>query len=150
LRVALSHAPVHTIRARSGRIQPVSALEGTSDQAEAKPNGSLSRDLARAMVALYKEYVGRGPTQARAYIEDDLITIVLQDTMTKAEETLAEEDEKDLVRDVRRAFQGKFREDAVEIVERRTGRQVRAFLSDHAIGPDVAIEAFVLVPEEEV
>lgn len=102
------------------------------------------------MVALYKEYVGRGPTRARAYIEDDLIVVVLQDTMTKAEETLAEEDEADLVRGVRRVFQGKFREDAVEIVERQTGRDVLAFLSDHAIDPDVAIEAFVLTPQDEV
>ncbi len=100
------------------------------------------------MVALYKEYVGRGPTQARAYVDDDVITVVLQDTMTKAEKTLADEDEEDLVRGVRRVFQGKFREDAVEIVENLTGRTVRAFLSDHAIDPDVAVEVFVLESEE--
>lgn len=116
---------------------------------EVKLDGSLARDLSRAMVALYKEYVGRGPTQARSYVQDDVITIVLQDTMTKAEETLAAEDEEDLVRGVRRVFQGKFREDAVEIVERLTGRDVKAFLSDHAIDPDVAVEVFVLEPEAE-
>jgi uncharacterized protein YbcI len=121
--------------------------QGTErDRTEA--NGSLTREVARAMVALYKEYVGRGPTQARAYVEEDLIAVILQDTMTKAELTLAEEDEEDLVRGVRRVFQGKFREDAVEIVENLTGRKVRAFLSDHAIDPDVAAEVFVLEPEE--
>jgi uncharacterized protein YbcI len=108
--------------------------------------GSLSRDLARAMVALFKEYVGRGPTHARAYVEEDLVSVVLQDTMIRAEKTLADEGEEDLVRGVRRVFQGKFREDAVEIVEELTGRKVKAFLSDHAIDPDVAIEAFVLEP----
>ena len=72
-------------------------------------------------------------------------SIVLQDTMITAEKTLAEEGEEDLVRGVRRVFQGKFREDAIEIVERLTGRKVMAFLSDHAIDEDVAIEAFVLV-----
>jgi uncharacterized protein YbcI len=117
---------------------------------EVKEGGSLTRDLSRAMVALYKEYVGRGPTQARAYVEEDLVTVVLQDTMTTAEKTLAEEDEKDLVRGVRRVFQGKFREDAVEIVERLTGRDVKAFLSDHAIDPDVAVEVFVLESAEDV
>ena len=108
---------------------------------------NLSRDLARAMVALYKEYVGRGPTHARAYVDDDLISIVLQDTMIKAEKTLADEGEEDLVRGVRRVFQGKFREDAIEIVEKLSGRKVKAFLSDHAIDEDVAVEAFVLEPE---
>ena len=56
---------------------------------------NLSRDLSRAMVALFKEYVGRGPTHARAYVDDDLISIVLQDTMIKAEKTLADEGEEE-------------------------------------------------------
>ena len=110
---------------------------------------SLSRDLSRAMVALFKEYVGRGPTHARAHLSEDLIVVVLQDTMIRAEKTLAAEGEEDLVRGVRRVFQGKFREDAVEIVQELTGRQVKAFLSDHAIDPDVAIEAFVLEPRTD-
>jgi uncharacterized protein YbcI len=119
------------------------------DRTDDAQNGNLSRDLSRAMVALFKEYVGRGPTHARAYVDDDLIAIVLQDTMITAEKTLADEGEEDLVRGVRRVFQGKFREDAVEIVEKLTGRTVKAFLSDHAIDPDVAIEAFVLDPSDD-
>ncbi|MGI9021171.1 MAG: DUF2294 domain-containing protein [Solirubrobacterales bacterium] len=114
----------------------------TPDHAEA--GSSLTREIARAMVALFKEYTGRGPTQARAYVEGDAITVVLQDTMTTAEKTLAAENEEELVRQVRRVFQGKFREDAIEIAERLTGRRVKAFLSDHAIDPDVAVEVFVL------
>jgi uncharacterized protein YbcI len=114
---------------------------------EEKPSaGSLNRELSRAMVALYKEYVGRGPTHARAYVHDDLVVIILQDTMIQAEKTLAGEGEEDLVRGVRRVFQGKFREDANSIIERLTGRKVLAFLSDHAIEEDVAAEVFVLVP----
>jgi uncharacterized protein YbcI len=105
---------------------------------------NLSRDLAKAMVALYKEYVGRGPTRARAHVDDDMIAVILEDTMTKAERTLADEEEEELVRGVRRVLQGKFREDACEIVERLSGRTVKAFLSDHAIEPDIAAEVFVL------
>jgi|SRR5215208_7561170 len=127
----------------------MSTVEPQTPASRVAENGNLSRELARAMVALYKEYVGRGPTHARAYLEDELIAIVLQDTMIKAEKTLAGEGEKDLVRGVRRVFQGKFREDAMEIVERLTGRKVKAFLSDHAIDPDVAIEAFVLESEDD-
>lgn len=126
----------------------MATAEGKPATVEPRSEGELARDLARAMVALYKDYVGRGPTHARAYVEDDLITIVLQETMITAEKTLAEEGEDDLVRGVRRVLQGKFREDAVEIVERLTSRKVKAFLSDHAIDPDVAIEAFVLEPAE--
>ena|SRR5215212_3286190 len=113
---------------------------------EKASTGSLNREISRAMVALYKEYVGRGPTHARAYVHDDLVVVILQDTMIRAEKTLAGEGEEDLVRGVRRVFQGKFREDANSIVERLMGRKVLAFLSDHAIEEDVAAEVFVLVP----
>jgi uncharacterized protein YbcI len=105
---------------------------------------NLSRDVARAMVALFKEYVGRGPTHARAYVLDDVIVVMLQDTMIKAEKTLADEGEEDLVRGVRRVFQGKFGDEANEIIERLSGRKVLAFLSDHNVDQDIAIEAFVL------
>jgi uncharacterized protein YbcI len=117
---------------------------------EEKPSaGNLNREISRAMVALFKEYVGRGPTHARSYIHDELVVVILKDTMIKAEKTLADEGEEELVRGVRRVFQGKFREDANGIVERLTGRKVLCFLSDHAIDEDVAVEAFVLVPETE-
>lgn len=110
--------------------------------------GTPTREIARAMVALYKEYVGRGPTTARAHFDGDLIAVTLEGTMIKAEQTLAEEGEEGLVRGVRRVLQGKFRKDAVELVEGLTGRKVRAFLSDHDIEHDVALEAFVLEPEQ--
>jgi uncharacterized protein YbcI len=110
---------------------------------------NLSRDISRSIVALFKEYVGRGPSHAHAYIHDDLVLVVMRDTMIRAEHTLAEEGEEDLVRDLRRVFQSKFREDAIEMVERITGRHVDAFLGDHDVENDVAIEAFVLRVDAE-
>ena len=107
---------------------------------------SLNRDISRAMVALFKEATGRGPGRARTYIEDGLVVTVLHDTMTKAERTLKEEQHADQVRSLRRIFQGTFRDEAIAVVERLTGRKVLAFLSDHAVDPDYAVEAFVLEP----
>jgi uncharacterized protein YbcI len=109
---------------------------------------NLSRDLSRAMVALFKEYVGRGPRQSRAFVRDDLVVVVMWDTMIEAEKTLADEGEGTLVRGMRRVFQGKLGEEAVAEVERLTGRKVVAFLSDHAVEKDVMIEAFVLATDE--
>jgi uncharacterized protein YbcI len=110
-------------------------------------NSDTGREISRGMVALLKRYVGRGPTHARTYLEDDLVVIVLQDTMTQAERTLVEEDEEAIVKHLRRVFQGTFRKDAIGLVERMTGRKVLAFLSDHAVDPDYAVEVFVLDPE---
>jgi uncharacterized protein YbcI len=98
------------------------------------------------MVALFKEATGRGPGRARTYIEDGLVVTVLHDTMTKAERTLKDENLEDHVRSLRRIFQGTFREEAIAVVERLTGAKVLAFLSDHAVDPDYAVEAFILEP----
>jgi uncharacterized protein YbcI len=105
---------------------------------------NLNRDISRSMVALFKEYVGRGPSHAHTYIHDDLVVVVMRDTMIQAEHTLADEGEEDLVRDLRRVFQSKFRDDAVEMIERLTSRPVETFLSDHDVEKDIVIEAFVL------
>jgi uncharacterized protein YbcI len=120
-------------------------MEATSAATE----GNLSRDISRAMVNLFKEYVGRGPSHAHSYIHQDLVVVVLRDTMIKAERTLADEGEEDLVRGVRRVFQGKFREDANGTIERLTGQRVEAFLSDHDVDEDIVIEAFVLEHRSE-
>jgi uncharacterized protein YbcI len=111
------------------------------------PRGDhAAREISRAMVGLFKDYVGRGPTVAKTYIHDDLVVCVLHDTMTRAERTLNAEGRADEVRSLRRSFQDLFREQASREIERIVGRPVTAFLSDHAVDPDYAIEAFVLKP----
>jgi uncharacterized protein YbcI len=124
--------------------------------ADSKKHGSagsgsdenLSRDVSRAMVKLFKDHIGRGPSHARAHIHEDLIVVVLRETMTKAERTLAGEGEEDLVRGVRHVLDGAFREDANAIIERLVGRAVSAFLSDHDVERDIVLQAFVLAPRE--
>ena len=111
------------------------------------PRGeSPSREISRAMVGFFKEYVGRGPTVAKTYIHDDLVVCLLHDTMTRAEKTLANEGKTDDVRHLRRTFQSLFRKQASREIERVLGRRVVACLSDHAVDPDWAVEAFVLEP----
>jgi uncharacterized protein YbcI len=98
------------------------------------------------MVNLLKDSNGRGPSHARAYVHEDLVTVVLRRTMTKAEQTLADEGEEALVRGMRQGLQRKFREDATGIVERLTGQHVSAFLSDHDVDKDIVVQTFVLEP----
>jgi uncharacterized protein YbcI len=121
-------------------------MESVATTGETSTTRTLNRDISRAMVALFKEATGRGPGRARTYVEDGVVLTVLHDTMTKAERTLKDENLEDHVRDLRRIFQGTFREEAIAVVERLTGRKVLAFLSDHAVDPDYAVEAFILEP----
>jgi uncharacterized protein YbcI len=92
------------------------------------------------------EYTGRGATKARTYIYDDLVTVVLRDTLTKGEQSLVAGGKSDLVLKMRYAYQGTMRPDLIAAVEMLTGRTVIAFLSDNHIDPDIAIESFVLEP----
>lgn len=108
-------------------------------------NHNGHRAISRGMISLFKEYVGRGPKRARTFIMDDLVAVVLEDTLTKAEKTLAENNRETMVREIRRHFQGAMRDDAIALIEEHLpGRTVKAFLSDNAVYPDFAIEAFLL------
>ena len=107
-------------------------------------NHDRRREISRGMVGLFKEFVGRGPTDAHTFINDGLVTVLLRDTLTVAEKTLADGERAALVREVRRGFQGAMREKAVELVQEQTGCKVEAFLSDNSVFPDYAVEVFVL------
>jgi uncharacterized protein YbcI len=96
-----------------------------------------------------REYTGRGPTKARTYINDDLISVVLQDTLTMGERSLVRDGEVELVLASRKAFQRTMSTEMIAAVERLSGRKVFAFLSDNHIDPDVAVESFVLSPEDD-
>jgi uncharacterized protein YbcI len=108
--------------------------------------GSTAAAISNAIVRLLSEYTGRGPTKARTYINEDLISIVLQDTLTKGERSLMANGETLLVLANRKAYQNAMGPDLVASVEEISGRKVVAFLSDNHIEPDYAVESFVLAP----
>ncbi len=115
---------------------------------EALTAGPMASAISNAVTRLLSEYTGRGPTKARTYINDDLITIVLQDTLTKGEQSLVRNDEAALVLANRKAYQRTMGPDLVASIEAICGRRVIAFLSDNHIDPDYAVESFVLAPPE--
>lgn len=107
---------------------------------------SITARISNMVVGLMSAYTGRGPTRAWTSIDEDLITVVLRDTLTRGELSLVADDRGQLVLDMRKAYQTTMRNDLVAGVEEITGRKVIAFLSDNHIEPDVAIESFVLEP----
>jgi uncharacterized protein YbcI len=115
----------------------------------AQGNGHVAASISNMMVRLVSEYTGRGPTKARTYFEGDLVSIVLQDTLTRGERSLVRDGRSELVLSTRRAYQATMSEDAIAGIEELTGRKVLAFLSDNHIDPDVAVESFVLTPEKD-
>ena len=105
---------------------------------------SDSEQISADVVRVFKDYVGRGPTRARTYIAQDVVTCILADTLTQAEHSLIESGNGEDVRAIRRKFQSTMRKDLIAIVETRLRRKVVAFMSDHSLNPDMAAETFVL------
>lgn len=110
----------------------------------------MTAAISSAVVRLMREYTGRGPTKARTYMDENLITVVLEDTMTMGERSLVRDGKVELVLQTRKAFQNTMEAQLVAAVERHSGRSVRVFLSDNHVDPDVAIESFVLYPVGEM
>jgi uncharacterized protein YbcI len=106
--------------------------------------GRLAAHISEATVAIVREYVGRGPTQVRTTISDDLVVVLMRDTMLKAERSLADAGRGDTVLEMRREFQRAMSDELVRMVESSTARRVVAFMSDNHLDPDIAAEVFVL------
>jgi uncharacterized protein YbcI len=111
--------------------------------------GIEMEELSRAMVRLYKERFGRGPTKAQSvYATADLLICTLENSLTPAERTMAEMGEHQRLRDVRMFFQYASEKEFVEVVEQITGRAVRGFVSGIDTEHDISSEVFYLEPTE--
>ena len=75
--------------------------------------------------------------------------VVLRDALLKAERSLVKDGHAEAVIDMRRRFQRTMKDDMVAAVVEHTGRDVLAFLSDHHIDPDIAVEVFILTPRRD-
>ena len=118
----------------------------TSTHTELSPSGSKYAAISNHVVRTMSEYTGRGPTKARTHIHDDVVTVLLHDTLTKGERSLVGDELDGLVLTMRRAFQGTMGQALIDGVEEILGRKVIAFMSDNHIDPDFAVEVFVLAP----
>ena len=111
-------------------------------------DGVLLGSISRAVVQIVHEYTGRGPTEARTSICDDVVVVLLRHSLLPAERSLIRDDKAQAVVDLRRSFQEMMREDLSEAVARLTQRDVLAFMSDTNLGSDCCIDVFVLAPIE--
>ena len=118
-----------------------------STHTEHSLSGSKAAAISNHVVRTMSEYTGRGPTKARTYLNDDIVTVVLHDTLTKGERSLVGDQLDDLVLTMRKAFQSTMRTELVTGIESILGRRVAAFMSDNHIAPDVAVEIFLLAPD---
>src|SRR4051812_40845439 len=118
-------------------------------QTDAVGGQSVQLAVSNAMVRLYKEQFGRGPTRAKTnFAGSDVLITTLQDSMTPVERNLVALGEHQRLRDIRMLSQYAAEDESRGTVERLTGRKVWAFVSGIDSRQDVSIEVFYLVPLE--
>jgi uncharacterized protein YbcI len=112
-------------------------------------DGAMRSAISQAIVRIHAEHYGKGATQAKTYVWDDVVVTVLRDVLTVAERTLTDADRGDTVRDVRSTFQTTLESTFRTAIEGLTGRRVHSCMSQ--VDPDkgLGVEVFVLEPARD-
>ena len=106
---------------------------------------TIEARIANEMCEIQAEYYGIAPRKAEAhYLPGKLVTVVLRETFTKAEQRLIEYGSGEPLREGRERFQRLSEEQFVSVIEQETGEQVATFVSTTHLDDAVAIEVFLL------
>src|SRR5579859_1596076 len=100
-------------------------------------HGDVLAAISDGMVALLKEFYGRGPTRTKSYYQDDLVVCVLRGGFSRVEQTLLEGGRGEAVIQQRLEFQEVMRERFENVIQAATGRRVIGFMSGNQQHPDM-------------
>ena len=79
--------------------------EGSHEQRPQRQDGELAARISNTVVKALARTTGRGPTKAKTTLGDNGIFVVLQDSLTRGEQILADAGEGEAVLDLRRRWQ---------------------------------------------
>ena len=113
-------------------------------------HGDVLTAISDGMVALLKEFYGRGPTRVKSYYEDDLVVCLLRGGFSRVEKTLFDGGRGASDIQQRMDFQDLMRARFESVIHEATGRQVVGFMSGNQQDPDIMCEVFILAPTDLV
>jgi uncharacterized protein YbcI len=105
---------------------------------------ALPSAISTAIVRLMRDYTGRGPMKARTTIRDNVVLVMLEQTLTKGEQVLVDKGRTENVLALRREYQEAMRDESSQKIAELTGRHVTAMMSANHVAPDLAAEIYVL------
>jgi uncharacterized protein YbcI len=98
---------------------------------KSKTRGEVEAEIAQEIVRFEKEYLGRGPVEARAFLIQDMILVRLRGVLSPAEQKVAETREGQvLVKDTRRQLFESCRQVFEDHVTEIVGCRVVSFHTD--------------------
>ncbi len=107
-------------------------------------SGETLAAISREMVRLKAQHYGKGAVEAKSYLNDNFLFVVLKGGITKIEQTLIESGDEGLVRQVRLRFQEQMSDAFTNAVEQLTDRKVVQYQSQIVFNPDYSFEIFLL------
>jgi len=119
-------------------------IDELTEQDSETAAGDIRTEISDGLVALLKEFYGRGPERTKTYLSGDLVVCLLRGGFTRVEQTLLDGGHGDDVIRQRMAFQQVMRERFEQVVEDATGRKVVGFMSGNQQDPDMICEVFIL------
>jgi len=136
------------LRRRAIRIaSPEEIVDSPAGIATSTASGSTLLEVSNAIVGLYKEAFGRGPTKARAqFAGHDTLLVTLESTLTVTERNLVAMGEHRRLREARLFLADAFEDQFRTIVEQALGRKTLAYVSGIDTARDVAIMLLTLEP----
>jgi uncharacterized protein YbcI len=103
--------------------------------------------LATAIVQRYRDRFGRGPTEAKAIIQEDFAMVILGSPQTEVERSLVEGGERESVEFLRRRVRQMAAPEFCAVAEEIVGKKVTAMLGDHNADANTTILLFLLEPK---
>jgi uncharacterized protein YbcI len=126
---------------------PDEFLDSRGSLATATADRSPLLEISNAMVSLYKQAFGRGPTKARTrFAGHDTLVVSLESSLTVAERHLAAIGEHRRIREARLVLSDALEPQFRAIVEQALGRKTLAFVSGLDCARDVTVQIFTLAP----
>src|ERR1700755_1283959 len=119
-------------------------VEAAGGRMPQETGGPVRTALANAMVAMKKQFYGRGPEAAKAWILDDYVFVAMEGGLTRNEETLLGDGKDDLGRAYRLAFQDTMSVATMGAVAELTGREVLTYHSQIVFDPPRTLAIILL------
>ena len=98
--------------------------------------------ISNEVVRILKDSFGKGPVQAKSYLLDDFLLVVMRGGVTVAEQTMLDRGHGDLVRTFRQTYQNEMGTELVSTIEELTGRKVVNYQSQILFEPHIVMEIF--------
>lgn len=90
--------------------------------------GPMLAAITNAVVRVYKQFYGKGPTKARSDLGEDLLLVVLEGGLTRIEQTLCDRGQGPAVLHVRRLMRGAIELELRAAIEGELDRSVRSLM----------------------